>query len=268
MTGRTNQILSHPPALQGRGEGTVTTALARWIAGLVQSGELPLGTRLPPERRMAEMLKVSRPSVRQVIKALEAQGIVVCRVGSGNFITNEVAAANLLVEPIQFAIRANNLSRAQLFEMRRLIEVHVTGLAALRATKEDLAAIRHELETMEKSQGNMRAMAECDYRFHAAIIRACGNPIFELLYQPISKMIWEDLEDRMHLFDSAFTVRTHRTIYKAIERRASKAAMEATKKHLDEGYGTVLKAEQQAQEGAPAARRKRSTEPAPELRAI
>ncbi len=243
MTGKTNNDLEALELLDGLERGVNTGALVKRVLQLVQCGKLPLGSRLPAERRLAEMLKVSRPSIRQALKGLEAMGIVVCRVGDGNFITSKASAANLLTEPMQFAIRANKISRRQLFEMREVIEVHVAALTAVRADAEALAAIRHELEEMERHRANPRLLAEKDYRFHSAIVRGCGNPIFELLFEPVSALIWEDLADRMHLFDPDYTVELHRNIFRAIESRDVVRTMTLMKEHLEIGYEIVVAAE-------------------------
>ena len=251
MTGKTNAGFDGVALLDGLDRGVNTGALIKRIIDLVQSGQLPLGSRLPAERRLAEILQVSRPSVRQAIKALEAMGIVVCRVGDGNFITARASAANLLTEPIQFAVRANKISRRQLLETREVIEVQLVGLTAARATDEGLAAIRREFEEMERVRANPRLLAEKDYSFHLAIVRACGNPIFELLFEPLSAMIWEDLADRMHLFDPDFTVDLHRKILNAIESRDAARAMVLMQEHLEIGFEIAV-ATQPAQEEVPA----------------
>jgi len=236
MTGKANAGLEAIALRDGPERGVTTGALVRRIIELVQSGQLPLGSRLPAERRLAELLQVSRPSVRQALKALEAMGIVVCRVGDGNFITSRPSAANLLAEPMQFAVRANKISRRQLLEIREVLEVQVVGLTAARATEEGLAAIRREFKEMERVRSNPRLLAEKDYSFHLAIVRACGNPIFELLFEPLSTMIWEDLADRMHLFDPEYTVELHRKILRAMESRDTALAMSTMKEHLKIGF--------------------------------
>lgn len=243
MTGKPTSVLDAVTLLDGLEQGVTTGALVKRIIELVQSGSLPLGSRLPAERRLAEMLKVSRPSIRQAVKALEAMGIVVCRVGDGNFITAKASAANLLTEPMQFAIRANNITRRQLFEMREVIEVQVAALTATRGDAKALAEIRAELEEMSRCRNQPRLLAEKDYRFHSAIVRGCGNPIFELLFEPVSALIWEDLADRMHLFEPDFTVELHRNILHAIESRDPARTMSMMKEHLDLGYEIVLAAE-------------------------
>jgi GntR family transcriptional repressor for pyruvate dehydrogenase complex len=235
MTGSTNVDIPLR-SIETGGPATLTAHIVKQLADLIQDGRLPLGSRLPPERRLARTLGVSRPSLRQAIKALEAMGMVICRVGSGNYITSDVSASRLLFGPIRFAVQANKISRTQLYEMRQIVEVQIAGLAASRATAEQVAAIRRELEALEQARGDFRRMAQCDYRFHLAVLRACGNDIFQLLYEPVYQLLWEDLTERMHLFDPDHVVRLHRAIYTAIEGKDKTGAMEAMRKHLEIGY--------------------------------
>jgi len=255
MTGKANPQPDAISVFDDLEAGSNTAVLVRRIAELVQLGRLPLGSRLPAERRLAEMLRVSRPSLRQAIKALEAMGIVVCRVGDGNFITSNITSSNLLREPMQFAIRANRISRRQLFEMREVIEVQVAGLTAARGDEDALRKIGAELQEMQRSRANPRLLAEKDYGFHMAIVRGCGNPIFQLLLEPVASLIWEDLADRMHLFDPDITVGLHEKIFDAIEKRDPPGAIAAMKEHLVIGYEIVTATESagsEAPDGAPA----------------
>jgi GntR family transcriptional regulator, transcriptional repressor for pyruvate dehydrogenase complex len=214
----------------------LTRTLVKQVLELIQTGELPLGSKLPPERELAQKLDVSRSSLRQAFKSLEMMGVISSRVGVGNFVRSDMAASNLLVEPMEFAIRMNNISRAQLYEMRQILEVQVVGLTAARASQESIASIGAAVENMKANRANPRAMADSDYRFHLSIIRACGNEIFELIYEPISKLLWEDLSERMHLFDPKQIIELHEFIHNAIESRNATAAMDAMKRHLEIGY--------------------------------
>ena len=236
MTGQTSRKNQLKPVAPANGAATLTPSIIKQLLDLIHAGQLHLGSRLPPERELAQILQVSRPSVRQAVKALEAMGIVICRIGSGNFITSDVSASRLLDGPIRFAVKANHISRRDLFEMRRVTEVQVTGLAAMRAKAEHLAAIRREVEGMEGAQSDFRLMAQCDLRFHLAILRACGNDVFQMLYEPIYHLLWEDLAERMPRFDPEFVAREHRAIYQAIAGRHREDAMKATLKHLEIGY--------------------------------
>jgi GntR family transcriptional regulator, transcriptional repressor for pyruvate dehydrogenase complex len=221
----------------------LTRTLVKQLLDLIKTGELPLGSKLPPERELAQQLNVSRSSLRQAFKSLETMGVISSRVGVGNFVRSDMAASNLLVEPMEFAIRMNNISRAKLYEMRQILEVQLVGLTAARASEESIASIAAEVESMKANCTNPRAMADSDYRFHLAIIRSCGNEIFELIYEPISKLLWEDLRERMHLFDPNKIIELHQFIYDAIRERNANIAMDAMKRHLEVGYQTFFGAQ-------------------------
>jgi GntR family transcriptional repressor for pyruvate dehydrogenase complex len=240
MSGRTIETVRLRRVTPPGDVATLTPTIIKQLLDLIQSGQLRLGSRLPPERELALALGVSRPSVRQAVKALEAMGIIVCRVGSGNFITSDVSASRLLSGPIRFAVKANHVSREDLYEMRRLMEVQITGLAAERAKAQHLAAIRHSVEEMERAKTDFRLLAQWDLRFHLAILRACGNDVFQMLYEPIYHLLWEDLAERMNKFDPEFVVREHWAIYEAIAARRRVEAMKITLKHLQIGYRKVL----------------------------
>src|SRR5579875_3563360 len=85
MSGRTIETVRLRRVTPPSDVATLTPTIIKQLLDLIQSGQLRLGSRLPPERELALSLGVSRPSVRQAVKALEAMGIIVCRVGSGNF---------------------------------------------------------------------------------------------------------------------------------------------------------------------------------------
>ncbi len=236
MSGQSNSHVPLKAVAPGDQSVPLTPSIVKQLIELIQNDHLRLGSRLPPERELARILGVSRPSVRQAVKALEAMGIIVCRVGSGNFITNDVSASRLLAGPIRFAVKASKISQKDLFEMRRMVEVQIVGLAATRARAEHLAVMRREVGEMAKSRGEFRLMAQADLRFHLAVLRACGNDVFQLLYEPIYHLLWEDLAERMPRFDPELVVGEHRAIYEAIAARNRAGAMKLTLKHFQVGY--------------------------------
>jgi len=226
-----------------RASGAITPNLVKQIREMIQRGELPLGSKLLPERELAQRLDVSRSSLRQAFKALESMGVLSSRVGVGTFVRSNMDGGNLLSEPMEFAVRTNQISRIKLLEARQFLEVEVVGLTAERATGEAIASIGHELDQMRTACGNMHAMADADYGFHLAIIRACRNEVFELIYSPISKLLWEDLSERMHQFDPTQTIHLHESIFQAIQQRDVEGARRAMKLHLEIGYKSYLAGE-------------------------
>src|SRR3954470_9112334 len=109
--------------LSPRASGAITLNLVKQIREMIQSGELPLGSKLLPERELAQRLKVSRSSLRQAFKALESMGILSSRGGRGTFVGSDMGGGILVSEPMQFAVRANRISRIKLLEARQFLEV-------------------------------------------------------------------------------------------------------------------------------------------------
>ncbi|CAB3930977.1 FadR/GntR family transcriptional regulator [Achromobacter insolitus] len=141
--------------------------IADRIAGRIRAGEFPRGARLPSERELAEQLQVSRASIREALIALEIEGYVDVRVGTGVFVTaaREAAAAGYP------AAGQDGIGPFDLLEARMLIEPECAGMAAQHGSPAQIAAIRDAHEGM--SLGNSPGRHDRD--FHNAIAAACGN---------------------------------------------------------------------------------------------
>lgn len=139
--------------------------IADQIAGRIQAGDFPHGGRLPSERELAEQLQVSRASIREALIALEIEGYVEVRVGSGVFVTASRDDAAPASAP------QDEIGPFDLLEARMLIEPECAALAAQQGTEAQLAAIRkaHEGMSLTDTPGLH------DREFHRAIAAACGN---------------------------------------------------------------------------------------------
>ena len=142
--------------------------IADQIAGRIRAGDFPRGSRLPSERELAEQLQVSRASIREALIALEIEGYVEVRVGSGVFVTAREGAAPPAPAP---AAGAEDIGPFDLLEARMLIEPECAALAAQQATPAQLAAIRAAHEGMSLTD----MPGQHDRAFHSAIAAACGN---------------------------------------------------------------------------------------------
>src|SRR3972149_6591401 len=100
------------------------------IHELIREGKFKAGDQLPSERELAETFKVSRTSVREALRALETQGLIVSRTGMGNFIA--ALPVESLVAPLVKLLIEEKTALADIFEMRKLIEPHIAALAAER----------------------------------------------------------------------------------------------------------------------------------------
>src|SRR5688500_7913376 len=128
---------------------TVTADVCRKLVGHLLRGQWAEGEQIPPERILCQKLGVGRASLREALKALEIMGMIETRLGEGTFVCGR---AEFLARPLLWAITGSDISDArELVEARKLIEVELAGLAADRATAEELTKIRETLRQMEAS---------------------------------------------------------------------------------------------------------------------
>jgi len=205
--------------------------IADQIAALIERGEYGLGERLPPERDLAKQLGVSRPSVREALIALEVEGYVEVRVGSGVYVVGPRAGA------ATEALSADS-GPFELIRARWLIEAECAALAAKQATKAQVRAMEEALDQMDEDcrRGSMPLAA--DRLFHLRIAEASGNSALAL----VVKTLWDQRTGPLflrleHHFDTPslwnVAIREHREIVAAIARRDAAAARAAMRRHMN-----------------------------------
>jgi len=212
--------------------------IAEQISGLIESGEYQPGSRLPPERTLAVQLSVSRPTVREALIALEVEGWVDIRGGTGVFVL-ERREAQALPEA-SAASQNSNLPPPGPFEVlfaRDLIEPDVAALAAKNATSEQIAAMAQALGDMVCCSANDPMNVEYDRRFHQFLADATGNGALAQTIQTLWSMRTDPLYLRLqdHFHNEAIWQRAiieHREILEAVKRHDSKAARAVMHKHL------------------------------------
>jgi len=204
--------------------------IADQIAALIDNGEYQPGSRLPPERDLAKQLGVSRPSVREALIALEVEGYVEVRVGSGVYVTGKrPAAAQSLPE---------DSGPFELIRARWIIESECAALAAKNASKAQLRAIEEALELMERDKGKGTMPLGNDRLFHLRIAEASGNSALALVVQTLWDQRTGPLFLRLeHHFDTPglweVAIREHRLVLGAIASGDASAARTAMRKHMD-----------------------------------
>ena len=206
--------------------------IADQIAALIEKGEYGAGERLPPERDLAKQLGVSRPSVREALIALEVEGYVEVRVGSGVYVSGpraEARAADLSADSGPF----------ELIRARWLIEAECAALAAKSATKAQVRAMEDALDQMDAEARRGDMPLSSDRLFHLRIAEACGNSALAL----VVKTLWDQRTGPLflrleHHFDTpalwAVALREHREIVAAIARHDASGARGAMKRHMNQ----------------------------------
>lgn len=202
--------------------------IADQIAQLIASGEFRPGERLPAERELATLLGVSRASVREAIISLEMGGLVEVRVGTGIFVTAPVTQAS--------AAGDGGPGPFELLQARRLIEGEIAALAATKASRDDLAALRECVVRMEGHVDDFGVREASDREFHLRIAKATGNGSLELVVEGLWNQraeLWGRMQRHFHTAALAHeTIRDHAAILEAIAARDPAGARAAMHRHL------------------------------------
>jgi GntR family transcriptional regulator, transcriptional repressor for pyruvate dehydrogenase complex len=212
-------------------DGVTAEIVVQHVRGLIERGELRPGDRLPAERELAVQLGVSRPSVRAGLRSLSAIGVLQTRHGAGTFITD--GPPTLGSEPLSFLAALHGFTRDEMFEARRALEVGVAGLAAERATDEQIATIAEEVTGMFASLDDPQAFLLHDIRFHRSVAEASGNPILASLVEMVSALFYEQRrKTAQHARDLKESAHLHRAIYHAVRAHDPRRASAAMSEHL------------------------------------
>lgn len=205
--------------------------IADQIRDLIERGGFEPGTRLPPERDLAVQLGVSRPSLREALIALDVEGRVEVRGGSGVY----VSAATPSPSPVRTAAMGD--SPSQLMEARSVIEGEIVTLACARITPEPLARLREILKGMEAAIDRRRARVDLDRQFHLTLAEASGNAVLSRLVEELFDERHSPISAKMRSrFESTRTwksaLKEHEAILNAVEARDPIAAQAAMRAHL------------------------------------
>jgi DNA-binding FadR family transcriptional regulator len=212
--------------------------IADQIRTLIRSGEFPAGSRLPPERDLAKQLGVSRPSVREALIALEVEGLVEVRIGSGIYVQ---AVGSKTAARGNEGDGGATAGPFELLRARYVIEGETAALAAKSAKKAQVEAIEETLGTMRHELDEDRQPLGGDRMFHVRIAEATGNgalvAVVEMLWEDRTGPLYKQLE---HHYDSPAlwqaAMAEHRAVLKAIAAKDAAGARAAMQRHLNQAY--------------------------------
>lgn len=207
---------------------SLVDSAAKMLRDQIASGQWQVGERIPIEPKLAEMLKVSRSTVREAVKTLACTGLLEVRQGAGTFVLAATDPEDSLRSLKKTGLR-------NLFEVRCALEVEAARLAALRHSKADIEKL-HQILTMRgdwQKGDDTSAYVERDYRFHKTLIAVSGNPALEKLYSwfssAISTTIASTLGDDLNEPD----MDAHRSIIAAIATGNPDRAEEAVRRFMN-----------------------------------
>ncbi|MCL3859828.1 FadR/GntR family transcriptional regulator [Actinotalea sp. K2] len=202
---------------------------------VIFSDGLEAGDSLPSEAELAAELGVSRLTVREGVRALQARGLI--EVAHGRRPVIAPPNARPLADFFSAAVRRDARGLLELVEVRLAVEVHTAQLAARNATRADLLSLNAALEAMRSAGDDEAAFNDADLRFHAAIATASGNRMLNFLIEGMEGPLHSS---RMHstrgylarsgALDTLFAA--HQDIYERIAAHDASGAATCMKKHL------------------------------------
>ena len=201
------------------------------VLQLVRDGAIKPGDRLPPERELAQQMNVSRASVREAMRLMDIQGLVIIRPGAGTFITEDTV--EVIVQAFSTLLSGPTGGASDIFEMRLILEPQVVSLAAERASDADIRRMENILLQQETDISNGGTGVEFDSEFHFAIAQATKNSALIAVTQAISDLLSQSRDPSIQSPErSRQSLQSHQLILEAVRSRQSRSAEEAMHQHI------------------------------------
>lgn len=199
------------------------------ILEMIIDGGFQVGDKLPNELEIAKDLNVGRSTVREAIKKLESQNILVIKQGAGTFISDK---KGLMEDPMGFRFfRDKNKLVRDIIEVRMMIEPTIAEMAALNSDREDIEQIKYFCKKVEEDILKNRSHTKNDILFHTAIAKSSKNKVISNLIPIINKSIEMSIDITDNKLVST-TIECHKEILEAISEHNPIAAKDAMTLHI------------------------------------
>jgi GntR family transcriptional regulator, transcriptional repressor for pyruvate dehydrogenase complex len=221
--------------LRSENNGNTAEGVVAQLRDMIHRGELSSGDRLPPERDLAKLLGVSRPTLRAGIRSLTTVGILQSRQGAGTFVAERDASPTLDSSPLRMMAALHGFTSDEMFEARLALEMSIAGLAAERATSEQITLMSEEIAGMFATLDEPEKYLVHDMQFHQTIAAASGNRILTSLMNMIATILYDYRSKTVkRAKDLKQSAEQHQNIYRAMRERDTIAARQAMHDHLVE----------------------------------
>ena len=212
---------------------TTAEEVASRLREMIHSGQLASGDRLPPERDLAKHLGVSRPTLRAGIRSLTAVGILQSRQGAGTFVAEAEESPTLDTNALRLLSALHGFTSDEMFEARLALEMSIAGLAAERATSEQMTQLAEEIAGMYSSLDRPPQYLVHDMQFHQTVAAASGNRILTALMNMVATILFDYRSKTVkRATDLKESAEQHHRIYRAIRDHDVDAARLAMRFHL------------------------------------
>ncbi len=244
QTGQTGKPTAAAPEARFEvvSRSTLPEEIANRLLDQIRAQQLRPGDKLPAERNLARMMEVSRPVLREALRALALMRVVDIRQGDGTYITS--LEPKQLISHLDFVFSRDSIALVQLLEARRVIETGNVRLAAVRVTDDELTALEGRLGAMAACIDDPERFSELDIAMHTAVCAAANNFLllqFMNIISTLGRLSRERTGGLRAVRDAA--LHDHRRIVDALRRHdpdAAEAAMRDHLDHVDAGLKSVI----------------------------
>jgi len=199
---------------------------------LIKERQLSPGDRLPPERELATMMGVGRPSLREALRALAIMNIIEIRPGSGAYVT--ALEPKRLIEHLDFIFSLDDSTFLQLFAARQILEVGIVALAAQHITDEEIFALEQCVSESMEAANDPEVFLQADIKLHKMITDAARNPILARFMESLNQL---GLASRRRTADLPGVIpqslEDHRAIVAALKAHDPELASQRMRYHLN-----------------------------------
>jgi GntR family transcriptional repressor for pyruvate dehydrogenase complex len=223
--------------------------VADQIQNLILTESICPGDKLPGERELAERMGISRTVVREAIRVLSVRGLVKVKPGCGTYVRElspQDAAASF---GLFLKLRQTPESFRNVYEVRRMLEVEIAGLAAERGTEEECAAMQAAIDRLSTGAKDAEQFVQIDLDFHLALAAATHNELLGVLLRPIThlwlEVVWISYQAPSAVEDAIFH---HSKILDKVRQRNSGQARQAMLDHIRHSQGLVESVRQRSVE--------------------
>jgi GntR family transcriptional repressor for pyruvate dehydrogenase complex len=209
---------------------SVTESVAQNLVSMIRQGRIKPGEKLPTEYELMRMLNVGRSSVREAVRGLVITGMLEAKTRRGTIVVSPVA--NAFSDGLKSSIALWALR--DLYEVRLLLEEHAAGLAAKRATTQDIGEIERYAGSVARKVAQRKPYLSENLNFHLSIAKAAHNTVLVYSLQNIIGAFRELREDISKILRSlhAQDVKEHNEILRAIKARREQEARRLMRAHL------------------------------------
>ena len=231
MSKGTGKIIDFRSLQSGEGRRPVSEQVVRKVLDLIRTGDLTAGRRLPTERELAVQFAISRPTVREALRALSILGVLEIRQGDGVYVSS--LEATRLLKPLDFFVSLSAANTSQLFDARIVYEPMTAGLAAERLSDEAVERLAEIVVAQQVAPEDAELFHDTDMEFHKILMDGSEN-VFLARFGKILQLLGDQgrraLQRRQDMRQQS--IRDHEVILGAVRARDADGAALAMRRHM------------------------------------